>query len=107
VITILRQIKKARWPEPKVDSWMLLAENAALGAYTVICGDGPVLPKELGQQAEKGGEPLAEWSAQGGGTIEGSKISGGSGRAGGQVSAAGVRSSPAGIVSKDSRTVPT
>jgi hypothetical protein len=36
-----------------------------------------------------------------------SKITGGSGRAGGQVSAAGVRPGPAGIVSKDPLVVPT
>jgi hypothetical protein len=38
---------EARQIEPKADVWMLLAENAALRAHTLICEDGPVLPKEV------------------------------------------------------------
>jgi hypothetical protein len=36
---------------PRVDSWMLLAENAALSARGFICEDGSELPKEEGQEA--------------------------------------------------------
>jgi hypothetical protein len=84
--------------------WIL--QNAELGAHTLICEDGPVLPKEPGPSAEKGGEVLEGTYAQSCTMMEGSEISERSGRAGGQISAAGVPSGPAGIVSKDPRTVP-
>jgi hypothetical protein len=41
---------------PKVDTWMPLAQNAALGADTLILEDGPELPKVRGSHAEEGGE---------------------------------------------------
>jgi hypothetical protein len=51
--------EEARKQDPRVDSWMLLAENAALSAHGFICEDGPELPKENGQEAaKKGGETL-------------------------------------------------
>jgi hypothetical protein len=43
--------EEARKRDPRVDSWMLLAENAALSAYGFICEDGPEPPKEEGQEA--------------------------------------------------------
>jgi hypothetical protein len=44
--------------EPKVANWILLAQNAALGAHALICEDGPVLHKEPVLHAEDGGEIL-------------------------------------------------
>jgi hypothetical protein len=49
----------------RIDSWMILAQNAALGAQTLICEDRPVLPKDPGPHAEKGGEVLEGMYAQG------------------------------------------
>jgi hypothetical protein len=46
VIFALLRYDEARQLDQKVDSWMLLAENAPLGAHTIICENGPVLPKE-------------------------------------------------------------
>jgi hypothetical protein len=40
--------EEARRRDPRVDSWMLLAENAALSAHGFICEDGPEMPKEEG-----------------------------------------------------------
>jgi hypothetical protein len=37
---------------------MLLAQNAALGAHTVILEDGPELPKGPGPQVDVGDEVL-------------------------------------------------
>jgi hypothetical protein len=31
--------------DPRLDGWMVLAQNAALSAHTLILGDGPALPK--------------------------------------------------------------
>jgi hypothetical protein len=45
--------EEARMRDSRVDSWMLLAENAALSAYGFICEDGPELPKEEGHEAEQ------------------------------------------------------
>jgi hypothetical protein len=51
--------EEARKRGPRVDSSMLLAENAALSAHAFICEDGPELPKEEGQEAaQDGGEVL-------------------------------------------------
>jgi hypothetical protein len=50
---------EARRRDPRVDSWMLLAENAELSAHGFICEDGLELPKEEGQEAaQEGGEAL-------------------------------------------------
>jgi hypothetical protein len=49
--------EEARKQDPRVDSWMLLADNAALSAHRFICEDGPDLPKEEDQEAaDEGGE---------------------------------------------------
>jgi hypothetical protein len=87
----------------------------SLGCFSVIVAhvlgsrsrDGPVLPKEASPHAEMGSEILERTYAQGYASVHESKISGRSGRAEGQISVAVVRSGPASIVSKDSRTVPT
>jgi hypothetical protein len=51
--------EEARKRDPRVDSWMLLSENAALSAHGFICEDGPELPKEEGQEAaQEDGEVL-------------------------------------------------
>jgi hypothetical protein len=78
--------------EPAVASWMLVTQNAVLDARILICEDRP------GRHAEHGGEVLKWMYARGCGSIEESKISG---RAGGQDSAALVRSDLASIASKD------
>jgi hypothetical protein len=75
-------------------------------AHTHVLDDGPELPKSSSPHAEEGGEVLEGMYAQGSMTMEEEKIRRRSGRAWGQVSAAGVRSGPAGIVSKDPRIVP-
>jgi hypothetical protein len=93
--------------DPIIASWILFAQNGALGAHTYILEDGPELPKSSGPGAPEGGEVLEGMSAQGCTTIEESRIHGRSERAGGHVSAAGGRSGPAGIVSNDHRIVPT
>jgi hypothetical protein len=43
--------EESRKQDPRVCSWMLLAENAALSAHGFICEDGPELPREEGQEA--------------------------------------------------------
>jgi hypothetical protein len=49
--------EEARKQDPRVDSWMPLAENAALSADGFICEDGPELPKEKWQEAaHEGGD---------------------------------------------------
>jgi hypothetical protein len=55
----------SRQLNPNVESWMILAESAALGPRTFIGEDGPVLPKEPDPRAEKGGELLQGMYAQG------------------------------------------
>jgi hypothetical protein len=51
--------EEARKRDHRVDSWMPLAENAALSAHGFICEDGPELPKEEGEEAaQEGGEVL-------------------------------------------------
>jgi hypothetical protein len=57
---VLISYDEARRVEPIVDSWTGFAENASMGVHTLICEDGPVLPKEPGTRAEKGGEVLEE-----------------------------------------------
>jgi hypothetical protein len=67
--------EEARTYDPKVDSWMLLAENAALSAHGFICEDGPELPKEKGQEAaQEGGETLEGMYAQGCESLEQARI---------------------------------
>jgi hypothetical protein len=73
------------------------AQNAALGVHTCILEDGP----------KEGGEVLEGMYTQGWTTIEESRIRGRSGMADSQVSAAEMRSGPAGIVSKTQCTVLT
>jgi hypothetical protein len=72
-----------------------------------ILEDGLELLKSSGPHAEEGGEVLEGMYAQGCTTIEESRVRGRSGRAGGQVSTAEIRSGPAGIVSEDPRIGPT
>jgi hypothetical protein len=50
--------EEARQVEPRADRWMLLAQNAALGAHSLILENCPELPKEPGPHAEKGREVL-------------------------------------------------
>jgi hypothetical protein len=58
--------EEARRQDPRMDSWMLLAENAGLSAHGFICEDGPELPKEEGQEAaQEGGETLEGMYAPG------------------------------------------
>jgi hypothetical protein len=99
--------EEALGTDPIVASWIQFAQNAALDAHTYVLEDGPELPKRLGPHVEEGGEILEGMYAQGCATIEESRMRGQSGRACGQDSAAGVRSGPAGIVSKDLRIVLT
>jgi hypothetical protein len=50
---------EARRQDPRVDSWMLLAENATLSAHGFICEEWPELHKEKGQEAaQEGGDVL-------------------------------------------------
>jgi hypothetical protein len=77
-----------------------------MSAHTYILEDWPELPKSSGPHAEEGAEILEGMYPQGWTSPNESNIQGGSGRAGGQVSALGVWSDPAGIVSKNPRTVP-
>jgi hypothetical protein len=51
----LLRYEEARNQDPRVDCWMLLAENAALSEHGFICEDGPELPKEKGQEAAQEG----------------------------------------------------
>jgi hypothetical protein len=44
--------------EPIVDEWMILAQNASLGAHTLVLEDGLGLPKEPGPHAVVGGKVL-------------------------------------------------
>jgi hypothetical protein len=41
-----------------VDSWMILSQNAALSAHTVILEDSPELHKVSGQHAKEGGSMM-------------------------------------------------
>jgi hypothetical protein len=66
----------ARQNEPIVNSWMVLAQKAALGAHTLICEDGPVVRKEQSAHAEKGGEILEGRCAHGCTSVQESRISG-------------------------------
>jgi hypothetical protein len=67
---------KARQLDPKVDSWILLAENEVTGAHPLICENGPELPKETGPHAEDGGEVPEGMYSMGCTTMEDSKITG-------------------------------
>jgi hypothetical protein len=67
--------EEARKQDTRVDSWMLLAENAALSAHGSICEDGPELPKEEGQEgAQEGGESLEGMYAPGCESLEQARI---------------------------------
>jgi hypothetical protein len=69
--------EEARRQDPRVDSWMLLAENAALSAHGFICEDGPELPKEEGQEAaQEGGEVPEGRCAAGCESLEQARIRG-------------------------------
>jgi hypothetical protein len=58
--------EEARNQDPRVDSWMVLAVNAALSAHEFICEDGLELPEEKEQEAaQEGGEVLEGMYAQG------------------------------------------
>jgi hypothetical protein len=83
-----------------IDSWMLLAQNAALGARTFVCEAGQILPKEKGHHAEVGGEVLEGMYTHGCSSIEDARISGGSGMSGGLDIASWSQPGPAGVVSK-------
>jgi hypothetical protein len=50
--------EEARRLDPRVDSWMLLAESAALSAHGFICEDGRELPREEGQEAAQEGRKV-------------------------------------------------
>jgi hypothetical protein len=79
---------EARNQDPRVDSWMLLAENASLSAHGFICEDGPELPKEKGQEAaQEGGETLERMYAQGCDSLEQAKLQGAHGTGAGIQSA--------------------
>jgi hypothetical protein len=84
--------------DPRVDRWMVLAQNAALISHPLILEDGPVLAKESGPNAEPDSEILEDMYAQGCTSVENARIVG---RAG------GLDTDPASIVSKDPRVVPT
>jgi hypothetical protein len=77
-----------------------------LGSRPFVLEDGRELSVVAGPHAEEEWEVLEGMYADGCALIEESKISAHSGRERGQVSAAGVRLGPAGIVSKDLWTVP-
>jgi hypothetical protein len=47
---------EARQLDSSVDSLMVLAQNAGLGAHNLILEDGPILHKESGPHAEEGDE---------------------------------------------------
>jgi hypothetical protein len=71
----LLRYEEARNQDPRVDSWMLLAENAALSAHGFICEDGPELLKEKGQEAaQEGGETLEGMYTQGCESLEQARI---------------------------------
>jgi hypothetical protein len=84
-----------------------LAQTAALDSHPYILEDGRQLPKVSGSHADGGEEVLGGMYAEGCRSIEESRITEQSGSTGRQVSAARVRSGPAGIVSKEPRIVPT
>jgi hypothetical protein len=69
--------EEVRKQDPRVDSWMLLAEKAALSAHGYICEDGPELLREEGQEAaQEGGEVLEGMYAPGCGSLEQARIRG-------------------------------
>jgi hypothetical protein len=91
--------------ESNVARWVPIAQSAALSSHKYILEDGPELPKVPGPNAEEGGKILEGMYVNRSTSLEELKII--EGREGGQVSAAVVRSGPAGIVSKDPRILPT
>jgi hypothetical protein len=92
--------------ELNVGKWIHLAQTAALGSHPATLEDRPEIPKVSGPHVEEGREVRWGMYADGCTSLEQSKISARSGRAGGRVLAAETRSGPAGIVSKDPRIVP-
>jgi hypothetical protein len=73
--------EEARNQDPRVDGWMLLAQNAALSAHGFICEDGPELPKEKGQEtAQEGGETLEGMYAQGCESLDQARLQGNQGQ---------------------------
>jgi hypothetical protein len=102
---VLLSYGEARLAEPLVDSWMILAQNAALSAHTLILEHGPELPKVPGPHAEEGDETLASMYTEGWSSLDQSRIY--QGRAGGLDTVSGTSPDPASIVSKDPRVPPT
>jgi hypothetical protein len=71
--------EEAAQEEPQVNSWMLLAQSAAMGAHSMIVEDGPELPEEKGPCAQEGGEVLQGVFAPGCKSLEESRIEKGQG----------------------------
>jgi hypothetical protein len=88
----------------KVDSWKLLAGNAAMSVPTFILEDGPVLRKEPGPHTKEGGEVLDGIYARNCSSLRDLRLSG---RAGGLHTVSVTTPAPAGIVSKDPQVMPT
>jgi hypothetical protein len=102
----LYDCEEALQVDPAAGKWIQLAKTAAMGPRTTIQEDSPELPKTGDSHAEEGREALEGLYSYGCTSLEESRISGRSGRAGGQVSAAQTRPCPAGTVSKGHRIVP-
>jgi hypothetical protein len=96
---------EARQSEVMVDSWMILAQYAALSAHTLILEDGPELPKVPGPHAKKGGETLANMYTEECSSLQDSRRH--QERAGSLGTASGTSPDPAAIISKDPRVAPT
>jgi hypothetical protein len=47
--------EEANQVEPMADSWMQLAQNAALGAHPLVLENIPEIPEESGPHADEGG----------------------------------------------------
>jgi hypothetical protein len=93
--------------EALVDKLIRLAKIADLGSHPYVLEDGRELLKVPRPHTQVGGTVLEGMYTDVCTSIEESRISGRPGRTRCQVSAAGVRSGPAGIVSKDPRIVPS
>jgi hypothetical protein len=57
--------EQANQAEPLADSWMQLAQNAALAAHFLVLENGPEIPKESGPHVDEGGQVLQGMRAEG------------------------------------------